>query len=80
MDVEEDLARGVEVEVPGILSLDDFLTLLCAKYPRFKFGFCPGWGLAPYARVFLNGRAVTGRDEKIGPGNEVVFFPAIHGG
>lgn len=80
LDVEEDLGRGTDVEIPGRMSFNDFLDLAGRIYPRFRARFFPDGSLAPYAKVFLNGRALTGTEAEITPGSEVLFFPAIHGG
>lgn len=80
LDVEKELAGGAGVEIPGRMSFDQFLDYLCQKFPRFRLHFCPGGSLAPHARVFLDGRALTGPGGYVQPGSEVVFFPAIHGG
>ncbi len=80
LDVEEELAKGAVLEVPGRIDFAEFLGIVCAKYPRFRDRFCPGGALAPYAKVFIDGRALAGPAGQVGPGSEVVFFPAIHGG
>lgn len=80
LDVEEDLARGAALEVPGEIDLAGFLEIVCGKYPRFKELFCPDGTLASHAKVFVDGRAAAGPGVCVGPGSEVVFFPAIHGG
>ncbi|MFZ5634326.1 MAG: MoaD/ThiS family protein [Bacillota bacterium] len=80
LDVEKELTEGTEIESPAGISFAEFLDLACRKYPRFGAQFCPEGKLAPYARVFLNGKALTDTRADISPGSEVVFFPAIHGG
>lgn len=80
LDVEKDLALGAELEIPGVVSFNQLLEAICQRYPRFSSQFCQDGGLAPYVRVFLNGRALAGQEVSVGPGSEVVFFPAIHGG
>lgn len=80
LDVEKELMKGTEVEIPAGISFAEFLDLACRKYPRFKAQLCPDGKLAPYAKVFFNGKALSDTGIEISPGSEVVFFPAIHGG
>lgn len=80
LDVEKELAGGTGVEIPGRMAFDQFVGLVCQKFPLFRSHYCPEGTLAPYARVFLNGRALTVPEGYVEPGSEVVFFPAIHGG
>lgn len=80
LDVEEELSRGTDMEIPGRMTFKEFMDLAGRRYPRFRARFFPEGSLAPYAKVFLNGRALAGPEAEIGPGSEVLFFPAIHGG
>ncbi|MCL6611550.1 MAG: MoaD/ThiS family protein [Peptococcaceae bacterium] len=80
LEVEKELMEGTDMEIPAGIYFDEFVDLACRKYPRFKSQLCPEGKLAPYARVFLNGKALTDTGVKIPPGSELVFFPAIHGG
>lgn len=80
LEVEKELMAGCRLEFPATIEFERFVELVCSKYPRFKGQLCPDGKLAPYIKVLLNGRALTGTGTEVAPGSEVVFFPAIHGG
>lgn len=80
LPVEEELARGAELEMPDGILLSDLVLRLCAAYSKFKEAACGGGDkLASHMRVALAGR-LAGINEAVPPGGEVVFFPALAGG
>ena len=75
------LTNGTEqVEVSGT-TVRQAIEAMDAQYPGFKARLCPGDELLPGMAVAVNGNVTSqGLRQKVQPGSEIHFLPAIGGG
>jgi len=81
LPVEEELQTGVEFMLQGKSTPEDLVKELALAYPLFRQMITDGGvALLPGIMLVVGGKVTGAMDRPIPPGDEVAFFPAIHGG